>query len=115
MFVCPKCGKILVSKQAFTYHMNRKRPCIERFSCECKSQFKTKFDLYIHKINCQHCKDRGVQLQHDIAEEVPPKIANMTECTASGECIIIYDGTIIKEIQVMDQTFTNFQVKNLSV
>ena len=61
MFVCHKCGKILVSKQAFTYHMNRKRPCIFKSSCtKCQAQFDTKFDLYIHRL---HCSQGPVQTQ----------------------------------------------------
>lgn len=98
MFVCHKCGKILVSKQAFTYHMNRKRPCIERFSCECKSQFKTKFDLYIHRINCKESVH-----QPQTSEPEP------------DTCIVVIEGDSIKEIQVMERTFTEFQVKNLNV
>lgn len=53
MFKCHRCGKILVSKQAFTYHMNRKRPCVVTYGCECGDTFKTKFDLSIHRMHCE--------------------------------------------------------------
>lgn len=53
MFVCHKCGKILVSKQAYTYHLNRKKPCSVKHPCGCGEEFNTKFDLYIHQIHCE--------------------------------------------------------------
>ena len=60
MFKCHRCGKVLVSKQAFTYHMNRKKPCIITHDCDtCSSSFRTKFDLSIHKLRCtkEHLSD----------------------------------------------------------
>ena len=53
MFKCHRCGKVLVSKQAYTYHMNRKKPCIITHDCtQCECKFRTKFDLSIHKLHC---------------------------------------------------------------
>ena len=71
MFVCHKCGKILVSKQAFTYHMNRKRPCIFKSVCtKCNAQFDTKFDLYIHRIHCKPSLDSTHSENQTVAPEL---------------------------------------------
>ena len=68
MFKCHRCGKTLVSKQAYTYHMNRKRPCTVSFGCSsCEETFKTKFDLSIHKMSCcggESCKGVQIVMEH---------------------------------------------------
>ena len=85
MYVCHKCGMVLSSKQAFTYHMNRKRPCVEKFDCVCGSVFKTKFDRYIHQLNCDHFNSSKTETSscHDLAKNTHVRLV----LNSSGTCI----------------------------
>ena len=52
MPVCPRCGKILSSEQALSYHMNKKFKCGSLKCVKCGKSFDTKFKLGIHEMNC---------------------------------------------------------------
>lgn len=52
MPICPKCGKLLTSEQALTYHLNRKYKCGTWKCFKCDKVCKTKLDLQMHEIHC---------------------------------------------------------------
>ena len=60
MPVCPRCGKLLSSEQALSYHLNKKYKCGTWKCLNCHDCFDSKFQLTLHEMNC-----------YDVRVEVP--------------------------------------------
>lgn len=52
MPICPRCGKVLTSDQALTYHLNKKFRCGNWRCTKCKLVCATKLDLQVHEMAC---------------------------------------------------------------
>ena len=54
MVICYRCGKQLCTKQALTYHLNRKNKCNILHSCAfgCGKVFTTQYELKCHERSC---------------------------------------------------------------
>ena len=52
MPICPRCGKVLTSDQALTYHLNKKFRCGSWRCVKCQLSCSTKLDLQVHEMSC---------------------------------------------------------------
>jgi hypothetical protein len=53
MPICPRCGKILCTNQALTYHLGKKFKCLKNSCSICKAQFSTSLQRDIHLRYCK--------------------------------------------------------------
>jgi hypothetical protein len=53
MPICPKCGSLLCTEQALSYHLAKKKPCQLKLNCDtCLFTFETKLELRNHEKQC---------------------------------------------------------------
>ena len=56
MPICPRCGNVLTSDQALTYHLNKKFRCGSWQCIKCSTTCSTKLKLQVHEMTCLSSK-----------------------------------------------------------
>lgn len=92
MPVCPKCGKMLSTDQALTYHLQKRNRC-GTIKCDfCNRQFKTKLELQMHLLSCDKNKIPELEDLISLYNSLPiVKVDDLNNIIYKSSCIPCYN------------------------
>ncbi len=106
---CYRCGKILMTQQSLSYHINKKNKCT-KFHCDkCKISFPTQADYDIHMNDCEVQTKR-----HEIYDSIYSKKTVLIEVDLNGK--ITYISKNIEDLlKTVRNYFINKQLKEFFI